>query len=209
MSVTEQLTRFGEVRRGFVGVQISLLTPDMAEAFGLKDVRGVVVDEVVADFPADKAGIKRGDVIVKLGGRAIRTPNDLRTRVAQQAPGTQLQVTLWRNKELIELEVEVGDRNQGAGGIAGAFLEGISVQPLTGETRSQLGLRASVEGLLVTAAEPGSPYARSLPKGLVILEINDQPATSVASAREALRDGINKLYVYSDGRTGYLALRLP
>ncbi|NIP98063.1 MAG: PDZ domain-containing protein, partial [Akkermansiaceae bacterium] len=56
---------------------------------------------MVADFPADKAGIKRGDVIVKLGGRAIRTPNDLRTRVAQQAPGTQLQVTLWRNKELI------------------------------------------------------------------------------------------------------------
>jgi serine protease Do/serine protease DegQ len=208
VSVTKQLTEFGEVRRGYIGIQISALTPDMAEAFGLQEVQGVVIDEVVEGLPAQKAGLKRGDVVVKLGERPIRNPNDLRTRIAQQPPGTKLVVSLMRDKKALELEVEVGDQDLTAGASGGELLDGIDVQPLTAELRKQLNLREAVEGLAVTAADPRSAYSRYLPAGTVLLEINDRPVTSVDSAREALRPGVNKLYVFAEGRTGYLALRL-
>ncbi len=208
VSVSKQLSAFGEVRRGLIGVRISPLTPDMAEAFGLDEVRGVVVDEVEDGFPAGKAGIQRGDVIVKVDGREVRDPNQLRLRVAQKIPGSKVVISLFRDGEPLELEVEVGDQSSWLAGAADEFLEGVAVAALDEGKRAEYGIPQSIRGIIITEVDAASPFARHFVEGTVIIEVNDRPADAAGKARKALRQGVNKLYVYDRGRIGYLALRL-
>jgi Do/DeqQ family serine protease len=208
VSVAGQLTEFGEVRRGFLGVSISEISPDMAEAFGLENAAGVLVDEVEKESPADKAGLKRGDVIRKINGKPSGSPNELRLRVAQAPPGSRIRLDVVRDGEAMELKAEVVDRSQVLGGIGNEWLDGVTVGSLDGELRENLGIPERVQGVVIREVDPSSGYARFLRPGLVIMEVNDRRVQSVDEAKRALRPGVNKLYVYDRGRTGYLALRL-
>ena len=206
--ITRQLTDSGEVRRGFIGVSISTLTPDMAEAFGLKDTKGVLVDNIVEGLPADQAGLKRGDIITTLDDEPVANPNELRLAVSHKAPGSTLKVEVYRDGKPVELSIEVGDQSNQLGSTGNEILDGVSATVLTEEVRRENGLPRQLGGILISEIDPSSPHVRRLAAGMVLLEVNDQAIETIEQARRALRKGVNKLYLYDRGRTGYLALRV-
>ena len=208
VNISHQLAKFGEVKRGFLGVSISNVTPDMAEAFGLKNTHGVLINDVEQGLAAEKAGLQRGDIVTQINGKKISNPNELRVRIGQFPPGTSLQFQVVRNGKEENLEVIVGDRASHIGGEGNELFEGIVASVLNESIRKQFGIPEKIDGIVVTETKADSPYARYLRPGVVILEINDQRSNGVSDARSALRHGVNKLYVYENGRTGYLALRL-
>ena len=208
VNITRQLTESGEVQRGFIGVSISELTPDMAEAFGLDSTKGVLIEEVIEGLPAEKAGLERGDVIVKIDGKIIESSNELRLEVAQRPPGSSLEVLAVRDGKKKTFSINVGDQSNKLGSTGDELVPGVNAAPVDEATRRELGLPGRLSGLTITKVDPTSRYARRLTEGMVILEINDQQVNSLSDGREAMRQGANKLYVYHEGRTGYLAVRV-
>ena len=207
------LLETGAVRRGLLGVRISDISPDIAEAFGLPNTSGALLQQVEKGLPAHQAGLKRGDVIVGLNGHPIESSNDLRLSVSQTPPGTTVTLVVIREGKKSEFEViltSMDDPYRASSSTLDSLLKGISVEPMSPELQSDLGLAdQDIQGLVVTAIDSDSPHTSSLQVGVVILEINDVPATSLALARKALRKGVNKLWVFDHGNYGFIALRLP
>lgn len=207
-NVATQLVQFGEVRRGFIGVMVKDLTPEMAEAFEIDGKKGVLIEQVEEGLPAEKAGIKRGDVLTKIGDKAVETANDLRLLIAQTTPGSEVEVTLYRDGKKKTLSLNIGDQEKFGAYLSQELVEGIMAQPLDEEGRQRFGIPDRVEGLLISQIDPNSPYSRKFRTGMVIMEINDNTVKTLREAREQLNRPINKLYVYERGRTGYMSLRM-
>lgn len=208
VAITGQLTAYGEARRGFLGVQISDLTPDMAEAFGLDSTDGALVDKVEEGTPAAKAGIANGDVIVEVDGRPVRSANQLRIRIGQIAPGASVEISYVRGGKPGVATVEVGDQERAGALFGGQFLEGVAAQPVDDELRTRYGITRDVAGVVVTRVEATSEYSRSLREGMVIMEVNGVQVETLAEASKALQEGVNRLYVFDRGRVGYVAVRV-
>ncbi len=118
--VAKSLIQEGKVVRGYLGVYIQDLTPDLAEGLGLKEVRGVLVTEVIAGTPADEAGIEDGDVILEVEGKPVRNTGDLRLRIAQFQPGKTVKITIFRDGKRKPLHVTLGERPGEEGVLASA-----------------------------------------------------------------------------------------
>lgn len=209
VNISKSLVNFGEVRRGFLGIGISDLNPDLAEAFDMEDADGVVVDYVEEDFPADKAGIERGDVITRIDGRRVENANELRLVVSQTAPGTEIEITYVRDGEEMTTTARVVDQENSLAGMGSELIEGVAVTRLSDDFRDRYGVPDDINGLGITEIDPSSPYARALRPGMVVIEINGRPVDRLSEARDALRRGANRLYVFDRGRTGYYAIRIP
>jgi S1-C subfamily serine protease len=134
--------------------------------------------------------------------------NGLRLRVAQTPPGAKIRLTLLRDGKEQQVETTVADQGGRLGGPGAELLEGIAVAGIDEDQRKQFGIPERVHGLVVTAVDAASPFARHLREGTVVIEVNDRPADSLADARAALREGVNKFYVWDRGRVGYVALRV-
>lgn len=198
-SIMRSLIETGKVARGRLGVQVDPLTPELAEALGIKkDTRGVMIVEVVPDTAAERAGLKRSDVIVSVNERIVSSSNDIRLLISQLLPGTEVVLQVIREGEEVVVKATL-DAVPGEGLTENNLLEGITVDPLSDELRRQLSIPRTISGVAVSAVEPSSPYAALFSEGMVILEINRRPVTDADSAREALRDGRNLLYVYTRG----------
>ena len=198
-SIMRSLIETGKVARGRLGVQVDPLTPELAEAPGnKKDTRGVMIVEVVPDTAAERAGLKRSDVIVSVNERIVSSSNDIRLLISQLLPGTEVVLQVIREGEEVVVKATL-DAVPGEGLTENNLLEGITVDPLSDELRRQLSIPRTISGVAVSAVEPSSPYAALFSEGMVILEINRRPVTDADSAREALRDGRNLLYVYTRG----------
>jgi len=206
VAITGQLTAFGEVKRGFLGVQPADLDPDMAEAFGLDSTNGALIENVEEGTAAERAGLEIGDVIIEIDGRKVRNANQLRIQIAQLRPDSEIEITYVREGERNTAMVAIGDK--AAALYAGGILDGVSVQPVDEELRDRYGYPDDLTGLFIGELDPSSPYARRLREGMVIIEVNGVPARSVEVAQEAFRPGVNRLYVYDRGRVGFLALRM-
>ncbi len=204
LNISKQLADNGEVRRGFLGVHFSNVGPNLAEAFGLKDANGVLIDDVEEGAAADKGGMKRGDVVTSIDGKPVDTANDFRLRIGNSIPGTKVALGILRDGKDMTLDIEVGFAVN-----ANELLEGVEVAMLDEPLAQQYRVPERVAGLVVTNVANSSPYAPNLRQGMVILEINDREITSISDARELLRSGVNKLYIFTQGRTGYLAVRIP
>ena len=207
-NVSRQLSEFGEVRRGILGIQVSEVTPDMAEAFKLDRTEGVLVDHVEQGTPAAAAGLQRGDIITAINGKPAGGANGLRLRIAQTTPGAKIHLSVLREGKPLEVDATVGDQAQQLGGPGGDLLEGVEVAVLDDELREQYGVPDQVGGLVVTGVAPDSPFVRHLREGMVVIEVNDRPVEQPDDARAGLREGVNKFYVWDRGRVGYLALRV-
>ncbi len=207
-SVLINLATTGTIRRGFLGVSIADISDVMAEAVGLPDTRGVLIQDVEEGLPADEGGVRRGDVVLEFNGRAVRNANDFRLQVAQTPPGSTVHLTVRREGESKTLHVVLGDLEE-AGLAAGdiQLFDGVTVSSLTPAHRDDFRIPNNVDGVIITSVEPRSPFARTLREGMVLVEINDRPVESVADARRLLRRGANKLYIFDRGRFGYLAVR--
>ncbi len=173
--VMESLIEKGKVVRGWLGVSIQAITPELAQQFGLEKDYGTLVADVVEGSPAEKAGLMRGDVIIEFNGREVNEPYILRNIVAATPPGTEVEMQIIRDGETESLKVTIAElavKPQKAPTTFHNALKGVSVQDLTPEIRRQLNLPEKIRGVIVTDIESESPAETRLMPGDVILEIN-------------------------------------
>jgi serine protease Do len=177
---TELQTK-GRVSRGWLGVSIQPLTPDLASSFGAKDAKGVLISDVVPDSPAGKAGLKPGDILLEFEGKKTDAPADLQRAVGLASPGQDSKVKVWRDGSERTLTVKIGEapdereaQQRGSSRGSTPTVLGLDVRAITPEVARQLNLRAS-EGVIVARVDEGSPAAEAgIQRGDVIREINRQ-----------------------------------
>jgi serine protease Do len=212
-NVMTQLIDHGEVRRGKLGVTIQPVTSEIARSLGLSQVSGALVNNVEPGSPADKAGVRRGDVITAINGDNVRDGNELRNEVAQAMPGTSVTLQIVRDGReqtlkatLGELEPSKGARSDGSPADPGGF--GMTIEPLTSERARQLGVAAS-GGVIVADVRPSSRAAEAgLRSGDVISEVDGKAVASADALRSALQTGDRPalLLVHRGNATLYLTI---
>ncbi len=185
--IMTQLIARGRVVRGWLGVVIQDLTPELSASFGVKEDTGVLVADVMKDSPAEAAGLKPGDVVVDFAGSAIKDVPDLQKRVAGVEPGRPTPLVVMRDHKSVTLSVKIGEQpSDDAEASGGDDIVGLTVEPLTPETARQNRLTAR-GGLLVTEVTPGSPGAAAgIKVGDAILEVNRRPVTDAAALKQAV-----------------------
>ena len=215
-SIMDQLTRGKTVHRGKLGVAVQPVTSDLAAALNLKEARGVLINSVDPGSPAERAGLRTGDIITALNGKSVNDPNELRNQIASTPPGSDVTLTILRDgreqqvkAKLAELDTS-SESSKGAPAGASHGHLGISVEPLTPELAKQLGLRNG-QGVVVADVDPTGPAAEAgVQPGDVILEVNRQPVRSPAEIQAALaRTGSRPalLLVNRDGRNFFLTVQ--
>jgi len=202
--VMHSLIESGAVLRGYLGVNTQDLDPNLATEFGVKDGKGVLITGLEAGGPAEVAGLRRGDVVTEMNGRAVSTVDELRLNVAQIRPGTEIDVKYIRNGEAGELKVVLGQRAEPTAA-TGEFIEGVTVVPVTDAIRREYQLSQETKGLVVTEVDRRSRYATLLPVGTVIEQVNQQPAADLRTALASVRRGRNVLLVSYRGVYRYLS----
>lgn len=217
-SVIPQLQEKGKVTRGMLGVQVQTITPELAKSFGLSEPRGALVGEVTPGSPADKGGIKPGDVIVQFNGTPIKEMHDLPRLVAATAPGTKATLKLLREgkeKVITTTVVEMKEERQAksAGREAKEGLLGLAVQDLDPSLAQRLGL-SGAKGVVVTRVASGSAAAEAgLQPGDLIVEVNGQAVTG-ANEFQRLLAGLKKgsyarVLIKRQGQSLYVSLEIP
>ncbi len=210
MKVKEELLRHGKVRRGRIGVGVQALSDELAAAFGLDRAAGALVGVVDPGGPADRAGVRVGDIILRMGERDVEQASDLPETVAALAPGTTLALRVWRRGRVQDLRVTVGEAQPeptaGAAPVPGRRIAplGVVVRALSDEEARHV----RTEGLLVLDAE-GPAAAAGLQPGDLILAINDAPVATVDAlvARLARAPRQVALLVQRGTARVYVALR--
>jgi serine protease Do len=190
----------GTVTRGWLGVQIQTVTPELAESLGLPEARGALIAGVFKGDPADEAGIKVGDVVVEYDGKAVETDRDLVSLVGSTLVGKKAAVKVIRDGKEVPLKVEIAKRTDGDEEDEGEegdedslqpFALGIKVQDLTEEVAERFGLD-DAEGILVTEVDSGSAADKAgVSRGDIIVEAGRSPVTNIKDFRKALK-GIKK-----------------
>ncbi|HEU4342722.1 MAG TPA: DegQ family serine endoprotease [Candidatus Binatia bacterium] len=213
-NLVPELETKGAVTRGWLGVSVQPLTPDLARSFGLDKERGALVGDVVAQGPADKAGIKRGDVIVGYDGKKVDQSVTLPSLVAATPVGKTVSVEVIRDGKPRTVSVAIGKLNDPTAAAMPPQEKGewgLALQDIRPEERGQMGLTGT-EGVLVTAVTPGSPARNAgIQPGDVILQVNQVPVSSVQGVQDAVAKvkGDKPLLLLlrrADGSTSFAAL---
>ena len=207
--------RTGVVTRGFLGVSIQPVNESLAKGLGLKDTHGALVSNVIENAPAEKAGVKRGDVIVSVNEKKIETPRQLSMTAADLKPGSVAKLGIIRDGKKRDFKIQVGKLPGSKEEVAKAAKPalqkqlGIEGQNLTPELKKQIGAKAK-KGVVITNILPDSPAALAgLRRGDVIVEANRKAVADTEQLREALKKEENKgnlLVVERQGTTFYVAL---
>ncbi|NIT36539.1 MAG: Do family serine endopeptidase [candidate division Zixibacteria bacterium] len=217
--IMEQLIKTGKVTRGWLGIYIQPITPELMNQFKLKSTEGALVADVNEDGPAEKAGMRRGDVIVAYRGEKIKDPNNLRNLVAATDVGTLADVKLVRDGKERTLRVKIGELPEEVAAIgrpSGRDLEkdlGFNVGNLTPSLRRKLGLPEDQEGVVVGSIRQASDaYQNGLRKGDVIVEVNREAVSDVGDFNRAVSDiSVGDqvlLVVITEGHTRYVTFEL-
>ena len=186
--VMDDLIKNGKVARGYLGASIRSLDESLAQAFDVPDTSGALVEDVKSGGPADKAGLKNGDVIRKYNGQNVTDSGQLIALVTNTDPGTLVTIEILRSGRPFTFKVTLGERPSNLGIQASVgqppgqgTLRGITVQNLTPDLRQQFGLPSDIHGVVISNLDPTSPAAQAgLEQGDVIESINHQPVRSVA-----------------------------
>jgi serine protease Do len=179
--VMKSLIEKGKVIRGWFGVSIQAITPELARQFQLKEDYGTLVADVIEGSPAEKAGIRRGDVIIEFDGKEIKEPFQLRNMVAGTQPGDTREIKIIRDGKPITLEVTIGElptETEKAPTTYDNALNGVEVQNLTPEIYRQLDVPSKIRGVVVSNIESGSDAEATLMPGDVIIEIDRKAVTN-------------------------------
>src|SRR5207253_4085737 len=221
-SVMDQLVKDGKVRRGQLGITVSAVTSDLAASLGMSEAKGVIVNSVRGGSAAERAGIRQGDVITAINDTPVSESNSFRNRVASNAPGTEVTLTVLRDNREQKMRATLGEateetarsENQNEGGPnsrTGGGKLGISVEPLSPEIAQQLQLKPGTTGVVVDSVDPTGPAVEAgIQRGDVIQEANRQPVRSADDLRAAVEKSGTKpvlLLLNRRGETIYLAVR--
>jgi len=217
--IMESLVQYGKVTRGYLGVMIQDLTPNLAKQFKYEDGKGVLIGEVLPDGPAAKSGLKDGDVVLEFNGKPVTDSRRLKLEVARTRPGESVPVKLWREGAVKTLKVTPRELAASDGlaqtdsnaGDRGERLKGVAVSDLDQRVRRELNVPDHVQGAVVSDVEPGSAAAEAgLQPGDIIMEINK---TKVRSAEDAVKlttgkssDKTTLLRIWSRGGSRYLVV---
>ena len=192
MKIKDQLLTDGHVTRGFLGVQLNPTEMDehMAATFGLDEAGGVLVADVVEDSAADAAGLKAGDVLLKLDDKRVKDNGSFRNTIAMLPPGTRIVLTVFRDGKKMKVPVEIGnfpEEGETTAGDSDALQRlGLSVQDLTQELAERLGYDSD-EGVLVTEVREEGPAARrGIRPGVLLMAVNGAPVSNMQSLKKAL-----------------------
>ena len=215
--VMTQLIARGRVVRGWLGVVIQDLTPELAAGFGVKEDAGVLVAEVMKDSPAGAAGLKPGDVITDFNGGGVKDVTDLQKRVAAVEPGRPTPLTVIRDRKPTPLTIKIGEQPAEEAQVAALPREqsfGLTVEPLSAEAAEKFGLTGR-RGVVVAAVAPGSSGAEAgIRPGDAILEVNRRPVNGVEAFRSLMAavkpgDVVPIQLRRGEGRSEYVVLKAP
>ena len=215
-TVMQQLLTRGKVVRGWLGVGIQPVTAELADKFGVKEGEGVLVNEVFENDPAARAGIKPGDVITKVDGKPVDTPNMLSRLIATLEPGATASIEIVRDKNRRLLPVPLSERKENVvvASVPPSKMErklGLDVQDLTAALAEKFKLK-DTKGVLIARVEPGSiAQAEGLREGDLIIEVNRREVTSVLeftqAVKRAKKDDTVLLRVQREARAFYVVLK--
>jgi serine protease Do len=221
-TVMHSLIKSGKVVRGWLGVSIQQVTPDLAKQFGLKETMGALVSEVMENSPAARAGLQSGDIITALDGKAVDGPSMLRNLVAQTPVGKKVKLAVLRERKSVTMTVAVAEQpkevaeapedSAESSAAKGGALAGVEVRALTPDILRQLGLPPGTAGVVVSGVADGSAAeSGGLQPGDVITEINRQRVANLADFRRVTAKLGKKqnvlLYVNRQGRKLFIAIK--
>jgi len=221
-NIMDQILKTGKVTRARLGIYPQDVTPAISKQFGVKDSHGSLVGDVEPNSPAERAGVKVGDIILDVNGHAVYDANQLRNTISTMQPDSNVNLKVWRNNAERSLTVTLGeltasneqgtrDRRRGDrnGDSSDSALEGVSVQNLTPQVARNLGVSANASGVVITEVEPGSAAASAgLKQGDVIQEVNQKSVHNVNEFESAVRSKKEGtlLLVNRNGHTTYVAV---
>jgi serine protease Do len=225
--VVAQLKEHGRVTRGYLGVNIQPVTPDIASSLGIKDAKGALVAEVVANGPAAKAGFEQGDIVTAINGQAVEDANDLTRKVANVPTGQSATFSVARQGKPMQIKVTIGTRPDatqlaslapGKDGMMtppSANAAGLGLSSLTPESKKNFNVAENVmTGAVITKVDPDSDAAdKGLQPGDVVLRVGNRVVRSpadfqvgVAEAKKGGRSNVLLLVAHSQGGTGFVAI---
>lgn len=220
-SILPQLKEQGYVVRGYLGVYIQPLTPDIAESLGIEEPKGAVVSDVIKGSPAEKAGIKVGDVIVEYNGKEVKDHHQLPILVSTTPPGTVVPIVIIREGKRIKLNVEIAKLEEGdapRGGEKENFYEdktlGLVVQNLTEDIIRSLGIERNIRGVLVADVDPdGIASMSGIQRGDLIIEINRKEVRDVSHFKTLINEAIKKsktllFLIHREGKNLFITVRV-
>ncbi len=190
--VLGDLVKGGGLKRGFLGVSLE----------ESPTVQGAIIDSVEPNSPAEQAGLKPRDVIVKAAGKSVASVNQLRVAISQTPPGTRVLVKALRNGKEMDFYVTLDLRQDSSS----SPIPGILLEPLSPAKRNEFKIPSTVRGIVVTKS---TGQAQTFKEGVVLVEINGYPVSTVPEAASRLKRGINRFYIWFRGKFTYLAYRVP
>jgi serine protease Do len=230
--VMDQIEKNGKVSRGYMGALLGSLTPELAPQFGIKDDKGALVNQVTPGGPAEKAGLKSGDVVTAIDGKPVKNADDLTMAVIGHAPGETVKLDVIRNSKPTQLSVTLGQRpngvdwdkkdqgndngsndDDGNNNPNGSVTErGITVENLTPEIAQQINVPGTTKGVVVDDIDQSSSAADSnyLGKGAVIIAVNRQPVSNTSDFKRLMNEAKGKsvlLTVNIGGQTGFTVVQ--
>ncbi len=230
--VIDQLMKNGKVSRGYIGVNLENLTPELGQQFGVPSGKGAVVANVSPGGPGEKAGLKSGDVVTAIDGKKVDSYDELTMDVISHEPGSTVTLDVVRNGQPMKVKVTLGqrpggvnwgqrngnnpgnDNDQNDNGTPGnASARGITVEPLTPEVAQQIGVPATTKGVVVNSIDADSPAADSqyMQQGTVITAVNRHPVTSVQDFKQLMNEANGKpvLVTVNDGGNTFFTVIQP
>ncbi len=222
--VIAQLEAHGHVSRGWMGVEIQSMSPEMASSLGRKDNKGAIVASIVPGSPAAKGGFQQGDIVLALNGKAVDDSKDLTRRVAMLPAGATATFNIDRNGQAKTLTVKIGERKEqqadnaparpqapGAPGNTGEAM-GLGLASVTPSLRQQYNLENNVAGVIVTRVDPNSDAAdKGIQEGDVVVSVANRPVHTPQDIKSRIADahaaGRNAVLVNVAGK-GFLALKI-
>jgi serine protease Do len=207
--VMDQIMKTGKVSRGYMGVTLQNVTPELAQQFGLKEPHGAIVGDVTPSAPGAKAGLKSGDVITAIDGKKVEGSDDLTMDVVSHTPGSTVSLDVLRNGQPMKVNVTLGtrpggidwnkrnpqgenDQGEDNGSEGNASVRGISVETLTPDLAQQINVPDNVRGVVVGSVEPDSPAADNVGRGMVITAVDRHPVTNVQEFKRLMAQAEGK-----------------
>ena len=228
--IIEQLKKYGKTQRGWLGVRIQEITPDIAKSLGLKKEEGVLISMVNPGEPAEKAGIQAGDVIIEFNKKKIKDVRSLQRIVAESAVSSSANVKVWRNKKLKNLTVKLGEleafnnvaqseEKNGNSNQSKAEIEiekvGIRVKNIDQDLRTQYRIPSEINGAIITGVKNNSfAFAAGIKVGDVILQISQTNVKNAEDVEKILKKSINQnsesvlIQLFSNGFPRFVPLKL-